>query len=96
VNLLEPGLRGLAEDEVGGTLDVGLGVELDAGLSEDGVLVAVEATAVVALLGGVGGESEGLGAGTVRVLHVDVVYVTCGCQRSCTQRPHYAFITYTF
>lgn len=75
MDLLEPSLGGLAEDEVGGTLDVGLGVELDAGLSEDSVLVAVEAATVVALLGGVGGEGEGLGAGAVGVLYVDVV---CG------------------
>jgi len=42
VDLLEPGLGVLAEDEIGGTLDVRLCVELDAVLGEDGVLEAVE------------------------------------------------------
>lgn len=50
VDLLEPGLGVLAEDEIGGALDVGLCVELGAVLGEDGVLVAVEAAGVVALL----------------------------------------------
>jgi hypothetical protein len=73
VDLLEPGLGVLAEDEIGGTLDVRLCVELDAVLGEDGVLEAVEAARVVALLAVVGGEGEGLGAFAVGVLYVDVV-----------------------
>jgi len=75
VDLLEPGLGVLAEDEIGGALDVGLCVELGAVLGEDGVLVAVEAAGVVALLAIVGGEGEGLGAFAVGVLYVDVVCV---------------------
>lgn len=50
VDLLEPGLSVLAEDKIGGALDIGLCVELDAVLGEDGVLEAVEAAGVVALL----------------------------------------------
>lgn len=76
VDLLEPGLGVLAEDEIGGTLDVGLCVELSAVLGEDSVLEPVEAAGVVALLARVGGEGEGLGAFAVGVLHVDVVCVT--------------------
>lgn len=79
VDLFEPGLGVLAEDEIGGTLDVGLSVELGAILSEDGVLVAVEAAGVVALLAVVGGEGEGLGALTVGVLDVDVVCMRREC-----------------
>lgn len=75
VDLLEPGLGVLAEDEIGGTLDVRLRVELSAVLREDGVLVAVEAAGVVALCARVGGEGEGLGAFAVGVLDVDVVCV---------------------
>lgn len=80
VDLLEPGLGVLAEDEIGGALDVGLCVELGAVLGEDGVLEAVEAAGVVALLAGVGGEGEGLGAFAVGVLYVDVVCVRKKCQ----------------
>lgn len=75
VDLLEPSLGVLAEDEIGGTLDVRLCVELGAVLREDGVLVAVEAAGVVALCARVGGEGEGLGAFAVGVLDVDVVCV---------------------
>lgn len=46
----EPGGGVLAEDEVGCTLDQGLGVELVAGLGEDGVLETLELTGVVALV----------------------------------------------
>ena len=73
VDLLEPGLGVLAEDEIGGALDVRSRIELGAVLGEDGVLVAVEAAGVVALLARVGGEGESLGALAVGVLHVDVV-----------------------
>lgn len=50
----EPGGSMLAEDEVGGTLDQGLGVQLVAGLCEDGVLEAEELAGVVALVLGRG------------------------------------------
>ena len=81
VDLLEPGLGVLAEDEIGGALDVGLCVELSAVLREDGVLEAVEAAGVVALLARVGGEGEGLGACAVGVLYIDVVCMRQKCQK---------------
>ena len=40
VALLEPGASALAEDEVRGAFDVGLRVEVAAGVGEEGVLVA--------------------------------------------------------
>lgn len=46
---LEPGAGALAEDEVRGAGDVGLRVEVAAGVGEQGVLVAGQGAAVVAL-----------------------------------------------
>ena len=50
VTAIEPSLGGLSEDEVNGTLDVGLGIELNASFGQDGVLETIESTSVVALL----------------------------------------------
>ncbi|GJC98198.1 hypothetical protein ColKHC_07024 [Colletotrichum higginsianum] len=70
---LEPGDGLLAEDEVGGALDVG-GVEVVGALAgEDGVLVALGLDAVVALLVAVGAQGDGLHALAARVDNVDVV-----------------------
>ena len=63
----------LAEDEVGGAFDVGLGVELGTVLSEYGVLEALERAAVVALVAGTGADGEGLRAFAEGVDDVDVV-----------------------
>jgi len=63
----------LAEDEVYGASDVAGGVYLVSGLGKERVLGAVQADAIVALLGVVGGERDGLRADAVGVLYVDVV-----------------------
>ena len=74
IDAVEPGGRVLAEDEIRGADDQRLGVDLQAGLRHQRVLEARQLAAVVALVGGVGGEGEGLGAGLARrVGHVDVV-----------------------
>ena len=68
----------LAVDKVGGAFDVAFCVDLVSGLREEGILVAVEANAVVALLGVVGAEGAGLGAFSVGVFDVDVVEFCVG------------------
>jgi hypothetical protein len=73
VTVVDPDVAVLAKDEVDGSLDVGLGVELVTGLSEKSVLVSVETDAVVTLLGTVGAQGQSLGAFAVGVLDVDVV-----------------------
>ena len=67
----------LAEDEVDGAGDFAAGVELGAGVREEGVLVAEEADAIVALVWGVGGEGEVLAVGVdvaEGVEDIDVVH----------------------
>jgi hypothetical protein len=71
----EPGDGCLAEDEISCAFDVAFVVYLCAGVGEHGVLVADEFTAIVALGATVGGEGDGLDAGTAGVDHVEVVDV---------------------
>jgi hypothetical protein len=73
VGPVDPGDAVLAEDEVGRALDEALAEEVLAHVGEEGVLVAVESDAVVALLCAVAAQSDGLGAYAVGVLDVDVV-----------------------
>lgn len=68
----------LAEDEVSGTLDEALAEEVLALVGEEGVLVAVESDAVVALLCAVAAQGDGLGALAVGVLDVEVVELGVG------------------
>lgn len=51
----------LTKDEVGGSLDVGLGVDLVSGLGEDCVLISEELACVVSLRITIGTECECLG-----------------------------------
>lgn len=73
VDLIEPSLGCLTEDEVNGTLDVRLRVQLCTSLGEYCVLVSEECATVVALLSCVGGESQSLGALAVGVFHIYVI-----------------------
>lgn len=57
------------------TFNVRLGVHLVASLGQNGILVALELAAVVALLVGVGAESKSLGALAASVDKVDVVHL---------------------
>lgn len=60
------------------TFNVRLGIHLIACLSQNGVLVALELTAVVTLLVRVGADSESLRARTAGVDEVDVVHFQVG------------------
>jgi hypothetical protein len=70
----------LAEDEIHCALDVALPVDLVPRFGEEGVLVSVQADAVVTLLGVVGREGDRLGAGAVSVFDVDIVEFSVGCE----------------
>lgn len=72
IALLKPRRRALAEDEVGGTLDQAVGVDLVASLAEESVLEASELAAVVSTVC-VGAESNGLATLAVAIVDVDVV-----------------------
>ncbi|KAJ8576419.1 hypothetical protein ON010_g2796 [Phytophthora cinnamomi] len=75
---LEPGLSVAAEDEVGGAVDVRLGVELSALVCQHGVLVSSEVTTVKAVVRGVHVDGQRLAdvagrVGDVEVVHLHVV-----------------------
>lgn len=72
VNVLEPGRSILAKDEVGGTLDQTVGVDLVASLGQEGVLETSELDTVVSA-GGVGAQGDGLAAGAVAIVDIDIV-----------------------
>jgi hypothetical protein len=72
VNVLEPGRSILAKDEVGGTLDQTVGVDLVASLGQEGVLETSELDTVVSA-GGVGAQGDGLAAGSVAIVDIDIV-----------------------
>ena len=79
--VLEPGESFLTEDEINGSDDQALGVELVTGLGENGVLVTPELGGVVTHVGGVGGESKVLSIGvdvTECVLDDQVVHFGVG------------------
>lgn len=69
VTVLEPACGVLAENEVGGTLDQAVGVDLVTGLRQDGVLVASELASVVTR-GCVSRQRNGLRSLTVTIFYV--------------------------
>lgn len=51
--VFEPGLGGLAEDEIDGTDDKTFGIELSSGIGEDSILVSDELGGIISLVCGV-------------------------------------------
>ena len=70
----------LSEDEIDGSLDVALSVNLVSGLGKECILVTIKTNAVVSLLGVVGGECNRLRSRSVGVLNVDVIELRVGGQ----------------
>ena len=68
----------LSKDEVGVTLNQGLGIDLCPRLGKQRILITRERAAVVALLRSIGAQRNGLRAGTVCVGDIDIVELSVG------------------
>lgn len=75
----------LTKDEVNGSFDIALSVELVTDLSQEGVLIPIKTNTIVSLLGAVSSQSNGLRSLAVSVLDVDVVEgCVCGFVDDCS------------